>query len=71
MIDKHPSIVSADSFCLSPSQPQQLGLPGQPNFEAIQMRPGKEPFVLEHADDNARSYSLLVGECCDVVRAAR
>ena len=34
------------------------------------MRPRKEPFVLEHADDNARSDALFVSECSDDVGAA-
>ena len=33
------------------------------------MSPRKEPFVLEHADDNAGCHSLLIGEFSNCLRA--
>ena len=48
-----------------------LRIPCQANLECIQMCPGKESPVLEHADDNAGGDTLFLGERTDDMRASR
>ena len=66
----HSRTGRADSFLSWPCLLVLLRLPTQSNLESIQMCPRKEPFVLEHADDNAGCDCLLVGEFSNCLRAA-
>ena len=39
--------------------------PLQSDLQPVQTRPRNDPFVLQHADDDAGCDSLLVGKCLD------